>query len=137
MKAKEHFYAVIGGCIGAVLTLVVCSLSPLGAQSQSDADFGKITCTEIDVVGPDGTLGVWISGGRKHGGLIHVYDKDGISEAFMFIGKHGGSVGVYGKDGKSSANMGVDENGGVVNVQGKSTEFLSLNFKREKVIVDK
>ena len=33
MNKKERWYAVIGGCVGAVLTLVVCSFSPLGAQN--------------------------------------------------------------------------------------------------------
>ena len=33
MKAKERLYAVVGGCVGAVLTMVVCSFFPLGLQS--------------------------------------------------------------------------------------------------------
>ena len=32
MNRKEVLYAVIGGCVGAVLTMVMCSFSPVGAQ---------------------------------------------------------------------------------------------------------
>ena len=32
MRRKEGLYAVIGGCVGAVLTMVVCSFLQLGAQ---------------------------------------------------------------------------------------------------------
>ena len=53
MKAKEGLYAVIGGCVGAVLTLSVCSFSPLGAQSQS-GEFGEIICSGLTVVDSKG-----------------------------------------------------------------------------------
>ena len=52
MNSKGLLYAVVGGCVGSVLTLVVCSFSPLGAQSQSDGNFGEITCTKLIVVDP-------------------------------------------------------------------------------------
>ena len=57
MKTKEGLYAIIGGCVGAVLTMVVCSFSPRGAQSQSDGNFGRITCTDLKVMRSDGTPG--------------------------------------------------------------------------------
>ena len=53
MSSKERLYAVIGGCVGAVLTLVVCSFSPIGAQSQS-GEFGEIICTGLTVVDTKG-----------------------------------------------------------------------------------
>ena len=53
MNTKERLYAVIGGCVGAVLTMVVCSFFPLGVQSQADS-FGEITCTRLRVVDSDG-----------------------------------------------------------------------------------
>ena len=61
---------------GAILTMVVGSFSPLGAQSQSDVSFGKITCKELVVE-----------------------NKDGSTAAYMAVGEYGGLVGVYGKDG--------------------------------------
>ena len=51
MHKKEAWYAVIGGCVGTVLTMVVCSFSPLGAQSQSDGHFNEITCQRLRLVG--------------------------------------------------------------------------------------
>ena len=63
MNTKERFYAVIGGCVGAVLTLVVCSFSPLGAQNQSRNLFdnfpresGKLTLVETSPSVSDETL---------------------------------------------------------------------------------
>lgn len=53
MKRKELFYAVIGGCIGALITMIVGLLSPLHviAQSQpTDAEFGTLRCREIGIV---------------------------------------------------------------------------------------
>ena len=57
MKTKERLYAVIGGMVGAVLTMVVCSLSPLGAQSQSEGHFDEITCRKLRVVNEDSFKG--------------------------------------------------------------------------------
>ena len=42
MKTRERWYAVIGGCAGAFLTLAVCSFSPLGAQNQSGNFFDNL-----------------------------------------------------------------------------------------------
>ena len=75
MKTKEAWYAVVGGCVGAVLTMVVCSFSPLGAQSQSDGNFGKIICTRLEVVDADGTPVVHISA-NENKGFVAVSDSD-------------------------------------------------------------
>ena len=72
MKSREAWYAVVGGCVGAVLTLVVCSFFPLGAQSQADR-FGKISCTGLTVVDPD--LGVRVRLG---------YDDRGNAEFYLY-----------------------------------------------------
>ena len=66
MKKKEMLYAVIGGCVGAVLTLAVCSVSPL------DGNFGKIICKELKVVGSDGKPRVTLSIG-EYGGRVDVF----------------------------------------------------------------
>lgn len=54
MNRKESLYVVIGGCVGAVLTMMVCSFLPLGVQSQSDEFFGEIICSGLKVVDTDG-----------------------------------------------------------------------------------
>lgn len=136
MNSKGLLYAVVGGCVGAVLAMAVGLFSPLGAQSQSDANFGKITCTGLEVVNTRGDTMVSLSvdkyGGRvsankkggigaawlrtdEHGGSIDVYGYGG--SAWMGTGNSGGGVEVYGEDGR--AGMGMDEHGGRVSVIGK------------------
>ena len=115
MRRKEALYAVIGGVVGAILTMVVGSFSPLGAQSQSDVSFGKITCKELAVENPDGA--VWIFPRPEDGG-VDVYGKDGKIMASISVIGNGGFVGVYGKDGSTAANMFIGEHGGQVAVYG-------------------
>ena len=134
MKKKERLYAVIGGCVGAVLTMVVCSFFPLGVQSQPNGNFDKITCSELEVVYSDGTRGVRISVGSL-GGKIDLRVKKGLRvtddnrvpylvglDAFggLFIrsatngshlasisGGHGGIVAVSDERGKGQVIMDV------------------------------
>ena len=63
MNTKERLYAVIGGCVGAVLTMVVCSVVPIGAQSKADR-FGEITCNGIKVVNRNGRTMVELGSGE-------------------------------------------------------------------------
>ena len=132
MNTKERLYAAIGGCVGAVLTRVVCSFLPLGAQSQGDR-FGEITCTGLKVVGPDGSLQVRLGGDLLndgdnasvfisdlgYGGAIMCFGKD-ASSVMLGATKYGGTVHVFGtgKD-PAQAHMSVDEYGGAVSVFGK------------------
>ena len=126
---KERLYAAIGGCVGAVLTLVVCSFSPLGAQSQSDVNFGKITCTELVVADkiPHGSR-VWIM--PNSASVFHGY------ELQVFIGSSplGGSVMVSGGDNKglrSSVTIEASEKESRIyvfdadGVKGKATKLLT------------
>ena len=62
MSKKEVWYAVIGGYVGAVLTLAV----PL------NGNFGKIICKELKVVGSDGKPRVTLSIGG-YGGRVDVF----------------------------------------------------------------
>ena len=106
MSKKEVWYAVIGGYVGAVLTLAV----PL------NSNFGKIICKELKVVGSDGkprvTLSIGGYGGRVDvfGGGDHYYGgKEPVAKS-MFPGLDL-DIGYYG----IRAVMGVDPfgNGGV------------------------
>ena len=99
MRRKEALYAVIGGVVGAILTMVVGSFSPLGAQSQSDGNFEMVFCKALVVKGTDGGHKVWISSEEKTGhGFILVMGKD--------VTEDGG------------AESGVSEDGGFVHVRG-------------------
>ncbi|MDE0043433.1 MAG: hypothetical protein OXT74_15445, partial [Candidatus Poribacteria bacterium] len=111
---------VIGGIVGAVLTMATGSFSPLGAQSQSDS-FREIICTGLTVVDAAGETQVRLSafngggvevynergglvikmgsseleGSSLQGGVVRVLGK-GWREAAMFAGKHGGVVQILG-----------------------------------------
>ena len=88
MKRKEVLIAVIGGCFGALVTMGVGLFSPVGVVAQNqDVVFGKITCTEIEVI-----------------------DSLGERRCFIFSGTEGGTVLVSGK-GEGKAVMGINEYG--------------------------
>lgn len=127
MKRKEALYAVIGGCVGTVLTMVVCSFLPLGAQSQGDR-FGEITCTGLKVVNPDGRTMVKL-GYERAGGLIGIRENtlQNLRKVLMEVGEYGGEIMCmphYDDDidailNAESVRMGfIDENtrGGVVQI---------------------
>ena len=55
MRRKEVLFAVIGGVVGAVLTLAAGSFSPIGAQNEvGNAEFDTITCRALKVESPKG-----------------------------------------------------------------------------------
>ena len=127
MNTKERLYAVIGGCVGAMLTMVVCSFFPLGVQSQSDR-FGEITCTRLKVVDSYGRVGVELRF-EKYGGHIEIKSNEHSTfdtRAKLGVNEHGGYVAVFNED-LASASMGIDKHGGSVRVV---TEFLSLEERR-------
>ena len=129
MKTKEAWYAVIGGCVGAVLTMLAGSFLPLGAQSLSDVSFGKITCTQLKVTDP-GVTKEDFAAVSIIPGLVLVKGKDGVPKVFIFTDEDGGIFELYSKDRKIGVKMGVDENGGFVGVRGKdgkSMVELSVN----------
>ena len=116
MTRKEQLFAVIGGCVGAVLTMAVCSFFPLGVQSQSDR-FGEITCEKLTVINSEGETAVVLNSNRL-GGYVDVWGKDAY--AGMAIGsEHGGRVSVSGKGG-AFAKMQITSDGGTVNVSGRN-----------------
>jgi len=112
MREKETlFAAVIGGIVGAILTMVVYTFSPL------DSSYGKITCKELKVVGSDGRPRVTLSIGQ-YGGRVDVFgggdyyyggEQPVVKGMEAFFGDL--SIGDYG----TRALMGVDAygNGGV------------------------
>ena len=137
---------MIGGCVGAVLTLVVCSFLPLGVQSQLNGNFDMVTCRKLNVVDSDGIARVALTVFRDagfvgvlgkdetprvamidetHGGGVIVFDKDRKPEVIVGVSEVGGTILVGEKDG-SGAFMAVVEDGGVVVVQSKDREIKTL-----------
>ena len=113
MKRELIYAAVIGGVVGAVLVAAAGSFAPLGAQSQSDGNFGAITCTSLQVKRADGARGVLINADEDGGGIyIYGYGEDIIPVVGIGIDKYGGFVGVYGRgNNHSRAVMSVNEYG--------------------------
>ena len=138
MRRKEALFAVIGGIVGAVLTMVAGSFSPLGAQNEvRDAEFRKITCTGLRVEGADGATAVTL-GAVGNSGSVFVIGKEG--EIGMTVDSDGGYVRVYDKNRASGVSMSVDEHGGYVSVLSKTVEILegvrlSVNERGGRVIV--
>ncbi len=122
MRRKESVYAVIGGIAGAVLTLAVCSVMPIGAQN-GDTTFGEITCTKLNVVDAAGETNVYL-GTDEDGGSITVGGEAGSVRLeggnIMVIGDKTGRVMVFGGAGAGDVWIGADEAGGSILVSGFS-----------------
>ncbi len=80
---------LIGGVVGALFTLLVGAFTHRRPASYGDVTFDKITCTDLEVVQPNGTRQVWIRV-NEDGGLISVFAKDSLSGVGMGIAEHGG-----------------------------------------------
>ena len=139
MKRELIYAASVGGCVGALMTMALGWVLPLGAQNEvRDAAFRKITCKEIEVVDDDSR--VWIFAGPRFA-FVNVHGKD--SAVVRVLGGRGGarmmsteehdgivsvfgnSVSAYDKDHKrntGAASMAVNEYGGAVSVLGKDGE---------------
>ena len=108
MKKKEVWYAVIGGVVGAVLTMLAGSVVPIGAQPKaSDLNVGEITCTGITVL---------------DGGSIAVIDENVQSMASIGADRRGGFVAVRDKQGKAGVTIRIEEFGGMFTVHGNKDE---------------
>ncbi len=124
MHKKDVGFGVMCGVIGSLMTMALGFVVPLGAQSESDIYFRKVTCGSLEVVRPDGTALVSIDVGET-GGRIRVKSEQqflGRSTFFpsmvsMGVNEHGGYVVVSEKEGKGKAKMEVNEHGnGAVSV---------------------
>lgn len=126
MNTKERFYAVIGGCIGSVLTMGVCLFLPIGVQSQAN-NFGEITCRELKVVDKNGKILVVIDE-ALHGGSIDLY-RSTVSrgrfdpgEVSIGINEYGGQLFVMGRDTSiGGASVSIYGHGGDIAISGNGT----------------
>ena len=129
MRRELIYAAVVGGCVGALMTMALGLVLPLGAQNEArDAEFGTITCTELNVVNSAGKTLVWLN----TGGVDWVEDRNG--ELSPVGHERGGRIMVYGENGTrvhlsgsvlvahrdfGYASMSINEHGGQVYVLGK------------------
>ena len=134
MKTKEHIYAVIGGCAGAVFALAFTSFFPIGVHSQSDT-FGEITCTGLKVVNPNGKALIELENGDGEGFIQVKRDDDSRTMLWLsptpisLLGSPDGGVVITrgsayftGKNNDGSVRIKIDEHGGEVYVEGTGEE---------------
>ena len=134
MKKQLIYAATIGGCVGALLTMAFGLVVPLGAQDEpSDATFGKITCTELEVADSNGLRGVGIVlGTSERGGYVHVYNNERSRVAWLDNNEHGGIVAATG-NGNGAAALGMVEEGAIVSVINESNlAEMSVNASGSK-----
>ncbi len=91
MNRKAGLYAVIGGIVGAVLTMAVCSFLPLGVQSQSAGMFDAITCTSLTVTDDKGFPGIRLNT-TENGGAVQIAGGAGL--VVLSTNTQGGQVWV-------------------------------------------
>ena len=101
MKRKETWYAVIGGCVGAVLVMVVCSFLPLGAQSQGEDVFGEIICTALKVVNAENNEIISLGSNPEFGhALVHLKDSNGdVLDGLILSAGNGGGIFSFSRNG--------------------------------------
>ena len=130
MNAKERLYAVIGGCVGAVLTMAVCSLLPLGAQSQGEDVFDEITCTKLTVINAENNEIITLGSNPKFGhALVRLCDSDGsVLEGLILAAGNGGSISSLSQRGLF--NIGYDEHGASITLFGERDggEYVELGI---------
>ena len=122
MNQKGSLYAIIGGCVGAVLTLAVCSVMPLGAQN-GDAMFGEITCTALKVVDIEGNDKVVLSASpfNHKSGFVIVYG--GEASVYLQADRIRPRMGIIDKWG--NVTLSVDNNGGTVDLSDRNRTRLT------------
>ncbi len=133
MKRELIYAAVVGGYVGALMTMMLSWSLPIGAP-KGDATFGEITCTKLNVVNAEGDTkvsididtyggsvhvrgmeGGWVSlFTRERGGVVSVVDKGGLDSLIgkgnyveLYNNRYGGYVLVSGKDGKVELTPGA------------------------------
>ena len=120
MNTKGSLYAVIGGVVGAVLTLAVCSVMPIGAQN-GDATFDRIYCTDLFVRDTENVVKIALSAGHPSGGFVYLKDDSDRNKTVL----RGGRVSIY--DGEHElVDIRPSEHGGVVSVRDKNSEQMAV-----------
>ena len=128
MKRELFYAAAVGGCVGALMTMVLGLVLPLGAQNHAKGYFREVICTQLTVLNPDldetnldDRKGAVIIGVDEHGGHMHVLGIDSGSSVLVRAKDGGGSVAVFGDNSTKmpEAFIGVQEHGGLLGVNSK------------------
>ena len=127
MNAKMRFYsAIVSGIVGAIVAVLVTSISPLIAQEES-TNMGDITCNSLRVVDSEGhdlaTIG--LTDGDIICTSLDVIDRPpepGWSDKFQLgrvsisHSEYGGAIRVLDANGKHQAAIVVNERGAIMHI---------------------
>ena len=127
MKRKEVvLIAVIAGCFGAVITMIVGLFTPMGVVAQSqptDAAFDKITCREIEVVNEEGQTIALIDEAGVGDGVLTLNNKDGKQKVLLSAFDRGGTLRLSNKDGEKRVLLGAFDRGGTLMLSNKDKKL--------------
>ena len=137
MKRELIYAAAVGGCVGALMTMALGLVLPLGAQSQSDGHFDEITCRRLRVVADNGSdsettidlMGMLVKGAGLRTHIfpmgIQIRNSNGVTNmtggVISVKNTTGGVISVKKTDDNDprAVKLGIDEYGGLVEVFGK------------------
>ena len=123
MHVKQKLMYMGYGCLLTLAGYILAS-SANDSVAQSggrDVKFGKIICSELEVVDEEGKRAVLLRT-NKHDGIVAAYGKGGETSATLGNDKYGGYVYVKGKDDESWATLGIDGYGGQMALYNKGGE---------------
>ena len=132
MKRELIYAAVVGGVVGALLTLVLGMVVPIGAQSEANTEFDKITCRELEVVDWNGRVAIGLYARPDgNGGRILVFgvpNNENKSAGSVHISTSGRAASVWLNGGGTVQNSIIDESAGSVHISTRGqTASVSLN----------
>ena len=128
MKGKEALYAVIGGIVGTIVTLMLGLVVPLGAQSGNDGHFDTVTCKRLKVISRSNGKPMVMLATDYNGGYVGVWEKLSTeSEAMIKIEEYSGIVASSNYNStRPLAAIGVDQRGnGAVHIRDRYGRLLS------------
>ena len=98
MKYREKLgYITLGGVLMLVGMLTAGLFSPLGAQSQSDGYFDKITCRRLEVVTRSGAKFLEILT-QQDGGNLALYHNGEKKRVSISVPENGASLALYSEN---------------------------------------
>lgn len=131
--------AVVGGFVGALFAMIVCSFFPIGIHSQDilySQNFGMVTCTGLQVVNRHGVPVIDLS--RGDGGSITIR-KSAKTETESYVTglaigaeKNGnGYITIFGNK-RRSISIKANEKGGEVIIFGKNSTARRVILRRDE-----
>ena len=146
MQTTERLYtAIISSIVGAMVAILVTSISPLTAQNT--VNWGDMVCTSLKIVDPkDGSEKVVLERASDGGGVVWIFDSGGlgISDAkgnnrvFLTTYDDGaaltlneGHINITDKNGRDRIVLSSGVHAGFLNVSGSDKSMLKLGGDKD------